>query len=98
MIVLTQKFINSKTFYQMYKLLKNEEFIINMGSLGIRFTKKGAFMFCIEIVALGKDFGDMTYLTKEQLIKKETVIKEVAKKEKVTYHQEVEEVGKEDLF
>jgi len=87
-----------KNFYMMYQLLKQKEFIINMGTLGVMFSKVGEWQVEISIVALGKDFGNTTYLTQENIIKKEKVVVEKLIKPTTEMHEDIGTVEEEDLF
>lgn len=100
MIKLITRFVGFKDFYLLYQLLKQKEFTINMGSMGVRFEQKKGVVE-ISIVALGKDYGKQVYLTKENIIKKEKVIieKKIKPKKKITVeHNDDSVVQEEDLF
>jgi len=98
MIKLISRMMGVKNFYMMYQLLKQKEFIINMGTLGVMFSKVGEWQVEISIVALGKDFGNTTYLTQENIIKKEKVVVEKLIKPTTEMHEDIGTVEEEDLF
>ncbi len=102
MIKIAKRYIGLKDFYLLYQMLKQKEFTINLGTMGIHFQIKGGYVE-VSIVALGQDFGKIVYLTKENLIKKEKVIVEKIvkvkpKKKTVEYHNDDNKVEEEDLF
>jgi hypothetical protein len=97
MIKLTGKIIHTSKYFLLFQLLKKQEFIINLGSLGVRFEKISTWNYEISIVALGKDFGDNLYLTAEQLVRLEKR-KETPKKPEATHHEDEGSVVEEDLF
>ncbi len=96
MIKLFKKFIGFRDFMKIYQVLKLDVFVLNLGTMGVRFEKRNGYVE-VAIVALGKEH-DEVFLTKEAMIKKEKVIVEKIVKPKVEVLEDKGESTEEGLF